>query len=83
MDGDTIERLQAIFRAALGLGTERDACSLHRADVDEWDSLAHVLLVAGIENEFGLTVDLADSLRIDSFEAALALLREVPAHAVP
>ncbi|MBA3557890.1 MAG: acyl carrier protein [Gemmatimonadaceae bacterium] len=41
-----------------------------------WDSLAHVSLVAAIESEFGITLDAADELRMTSFQATQLLLEE-------
>jgi acyl carrier protein len=41
-----------------------------------WDSLAHVSLVAAIESEFNMTLDAADALRMTSYRATELLLEE-------
>ncbi len=55
---------------------EHDIQALRQGDIDRWDSMAHVMLVSAMESEFGIRIDIADSLRIDSFTAAQALLAD-------
>jgi acyl carrier protein len=38
--------------------------------------VAHVWLISGIESEFGITIDTAESLEVKSFDQARALLVE-------
>jgi acyl carrier protein len=35
-------------------------------DIDEWDSLAHISLIAAIENEFGIRFDIRSALHMKS-----------------
>ena len=44
------------------------------ARVPAWDSIAHVTLLAVVEEEFGITVDAADLEHLTSFEAFLDYL---------
>lgn len=76
MTTSTAERLQEIFRAVLQLPADADVTRVRRLSTDKWDSLAHVSLVVGIESEFGLALDTAESLRLTSYEAAEILLEE-------
>jgi acyl carrier protein len=41
--------------------------------------LAHVTLISAIESEFGLAIDIGDSMDMTSFDAVLAYLEEHPA----
>ena len=41
-----------------------------------WDSLATVSIVAGIESEFGVTIEASEYERLTSFEAVALLLDE-------
>jgi len=70
------ERLKAIFVVALRLPPETDTAVMRRVAVENWDSLAHISIVAGIEGEFGLSLDARDIERISSFEAARLLVEE-------
>jgi nucleotide-binding universal stress UspA family protein len=40
---------------------------------------AHVTLISAIESEFGLAIDIGDSMDMTSFDAVLAYLEEHPA----
>ena len=76
MTDSTLQRLQEVFRAALELPPDAGVSHLHRESASNWDSVAHVLLVSGLENEFGVTIDTSDSLRVDSFDMARTVLAE-------
>lgn len=70
------KRLEAIFRAVLALDPAVKLGTVRRGEVESWDSLAHVMLIAAVENEFGIAIDLGASLHLDSFAAAVDLVRE-------
>jgi acyl carrier protein len=74
---DTEERLRAIFRAVFNLPGEADVSRCRQVTTPEWDSLAHVSLVAAIESEFGVSVDTADSLSLTSYESARLYIEEL------
>lgn len=68
------QQLVAIFRAVFDLADGLDVRSVRQVNYPAWDSLAHVSLVGAIESEFGLEIDVSDSMEITSFDAALAYL---------
>lgn len=68
------QQLAAIFRAVFGVPEGFDVRNVRQVNHPSWDSLAHVSLVGAIESEFGIEVDVADSMEITSFDAALAYL---------
>lgn len=70
MDATHDTKLQAIFRLVLQLPEQVEVAAIRQPDVPAWDSLAHALLVAAIESEFGLQIDAADSLDLTSYAAA-------------
>lgn len=74
MDPQRMTRLQAIFREFFELPPGADVSQLQAGVTEKWDSLAHVELVAAIESEFGLSIDLADSLEMTSYQRAVELL---------
>ena len=69
-------RLQAIFRAVFEVPQNRDVTSVRQISEKSWDSLAHATLVAAIESEFSISIDIADALEMTSFEATKQLLSE-------
>ena len=44
------------------------------ADLVDWDSLMHMNLVLGLEQEFGIQFDIDEFVHIDSVERAVELL---------
>lgn len=66
--------LQSIFRAVLNVPASVDVARIRQLNYPAWDSLAHVSLIAAIESEFGLEIDVADSMDLTSYEAILVYL---------
>ena len=73
----TEQRLQAIFRAVLGLPPGSDPTASAQGQTGAWDSLAHVSLVAAIEAEFDVTIDAGDSMSLTSYEATRQFLADL------
>jgi acyl carrier protein len=69
-------KLAEIFRIVLDLSADYDVLSARRLAEQNWDSLAHVSIVAAIESEFGLSLESADMERMSSFAATRLLLEE-------
>jgi acyl carrier protein len=72
----TEKTLEQVFRAVLQLPDDVTVRTVRQVNQKSWDSLAHVSLIAAVESEFGLSVDLADSLELTSFEAFALYLEE-------
>lgn len=71
------DTIAAVFREVLELPADCDLERVAAGDDWKWDSLAHVNLVAALENELGVIIDLDRSLEITTFPAALAVLRDL------
>ncbi len=71
------ERLRKVFIAALDLGPEVDVDHLVQRVDPNWDSVGHMALVVAIEDEFGVEFGPDDVINIDSFDAALRMLRDL------
>lgn len=67
--------LQEIFRAVLDLPPGVDVSEVSQPTQPKWDSLAHVSLVAAIESEFGVEIDISDALDLTSYQAVAKYLR--------
>ena len=76
MDSTATEKLERIFRAVFELPDSAEVRHLRQLTVPNWDSLAHVSLVAALEGEFGTSIDVADTLRMTSFAAVQLVLEE-------
>lgn len=66
--------LKAAFIAGLGISAGSDFESLRYRGIDEWDSVAHMQLVAEIEDAFGIMLETDEVLGLNSFTAAREIL---------
>ncbi|MFI7539851.1 acyl carrier protein [Actinoplanes sp. NPDC049599] len=69
-----LQRLREVFRTALDLPAGADVDDLHYQDSEKWDSLAHMSLVAAIEDEFSVMIDTDDVINMSSFAEATRIL---------
>ena len=77
MTQDKERKLIEIFRAVFTLGPGSDVSGVCQSTTPAWDSLAHVTLVAALESEFGISIDLADSLALTSYGAVKLYLEKL------
>ena len=73
------DRLRKVFRASLGLPEDVEVDALEYQSTNKWDSLAHMTLVAALEDEFGVMLDTDDVLAMSSFTQARDLLERLGA----
>lgn len=62
------ERLRRAVVAGLRISEDRYRRDLKLGDLDEWDSLGHLDLVAQIESEFGVSLSLDDIPTLTSLD---------------
>ncbi len=70
------QKLTEVFRVVLDFADDYDVSTVRRLAEPKWDSLAHVSIVAAVESEFGVNLDIADMERMTSFAATRLLLEE-------
>ncbi len=69
------QRLLATLSEVLGLKETEIRPSLTRDDVGSWDSLKQMDLVLSLEREFGITLEMADIVRMESVAGIQEVLR--------
>lgn len=69
------KRLLAILTEVFGLKEAEISPSLTRDDVVSWDSLRQMDLVLSLEEEFGITLEMADIVRLESVASIEEVLR--------
>jgi acyl carrier protein len=69
-----LRRLSAAFRTSLDLPADAEVEGLRYQDNDKWDSLAHMSLIAAIEDEFSVMLDTDDVINLSSFVEATRIL---------
>ena len=68
------EKLKKAFQDGLGIAGESDYESLEYAKTPEWDSVAHMRLVAAIEEAFDIMMDTDDVIGMSSYPVAKEIL---------
>jgi acyl carrier protein len=69
------ERLEFSFRQGLALPATFDVSSVENTAMPQWDSVAHLQLVIAIEDEFGIQLDPADVVDLNSYATAVTILQ--------
>lgn len=73
---DPLERLRTVFRTSLRLAADANVDDLEYRAIPQWDSLAHMSLIASIEDEFDIMIDTNDVIDMSSFTKAVQLLEK-------
>ena len=72
---DTVDRLKVAFSEGLGLPIESiEWSTLVYRGIPEWDSVAHMQVVAEIEDAFDIMLETDDVIGMSSFEEAKVIL---------
>lgn len=69
------DRLRTTFVDGLGLDGDVDVDNLKYRDIEQWDSVGHMALVAAIEDEFDVQLDTDQVIDMSSFKVAVDMLR--------
>ena len=73
---DNNDRLRTIFSEALGIDKDRVVDQLEYNTIPEWDSVAHMALVAAIDEGFEIMLDTDDVIDMSSFSTARDILKK-------
>lgn len=68
------EKLYDIFTGSLEIELSQVVEELTYNSIPEWDSIAHMTLIAEIEDQFDIMLDTDDVLDMSSFEKAKEIL---------
>lgn len=69
-------QLKRIFANSLGIDESVVHDGLRYAEIAEWDSVAHMTLVAAIEGEFDIMIETEDVIDMSSFEKAQEIVKK-------
>lgn len=73
---DVLARVQEVFRAELDDEGLVIAPETSQKNLKAWDSLAHIRLVSGVENEFDIQFNLTEIEQISSVQQFVRLIEE-------
>ena len=72
----SIQRIRNVFSHALAIPEELVNEELLYSSVKEWDSVAHMALVAALEEEFEIMLDTEEVIDMSSFMVAVEILKK-------
>ena len=76
IDGSTVSRLVTVFSDVLTLPLDRVHPDLAPAEIERWDSVGHVMLVAAIEEEFSIQFEVEEIMEFTSFRTILSAVEQ-------
>ncbi|WP_410629546.1 acyl carrier protein [Amycolatopsis sp. cmx-4-83] len=74
---DVAPKLREVFVEALDLEDTVDVENLKYRDLEAWDSVGHMALVAAIEDEFDVEFDTDQVIDMSSFKVAVDMVTEL------
>jgi acyl carrier protein len=69
-----LEQLRSVFVESLGIDAAKVNDDLRYNSIPQWDSTAHMILIAQLEQSFNLMLDTDDIIDMSSFAQAKAIL---------
>ena len=76
----TVEKYSNIFKTALNVGDDKLSEDLKYNDIEEWDSIAHMTLIAALEEEYKITMETDDIIDFISFKKGIEVLKKYKIH---
>jgi len=73
---DNGEKLRHVFAEALGIEKDRVLDTLEYNSIPEWDSVAHMSLVAALDETFDTMLDTDDVIDMSSFARAREIMKK-------
>lgn len=72
----TTEKYSNIFKTALNISDEKLNENLKYNEIDEWDSIGHMALVAALEDEYKISFETDDIIDFSSFKKGIEILKK-------
>jgi acyl carrier protein len=70
------DRIKRQFTEIFGISADIVVDSLEYASIPQWDSVAHMSLIVGLEDEFDIMLDIDDVIDMSSFKKAKEIVRK-------
>ena len=72
----TKEKYSEIFKTALNVDANKVNENLKYNEIDEWDSIAHMSLMAALEEEYKISLETDDIVDFSSFKKGIEILKK-------
>jgi acyl carrier protein len=71
---ESLSKVQAAFQAAFGVDPQSITVETTPAQVPQWDSMGHVALVSGLEQQFGVSFDVDEVMEMENVRQILKIV---------
>lgn len=75
-DAVTEDKVVTVFARVLGIAPDTINDDLRYATIPQWDSIAHMSVVAALEEAFGVMIDMDEVIDMSSVGKAREILRK-------
>ena len=72
----TVEKYSEIFKASLNVDADKVNENLKYNEIDEWDSIGHMTLMAALEEEYKITLETDDIVDFSSYKKGIEILKK-------
>ena len=70
------QKYKSIFLQSLGIGEDVFNEEIKYNEIPEWDSIGHMTLMSGLEEEFNITIETDDIVDFSSFKKGKEILKK-------
>lgn len=72
----TVKEYSEIFQNSLNVKADKINKDLKYNEIEEWDSIAHMTLIAALEERFKITFETDDIIDFSSFKKGIEILKK-------
>lgn len=77
---NNLEKYNQAFLSALSITPDKLSDNLCYQDIEEWDSVGHMSLIAELEDTFNIMMDTDDIIDFNSYKKGMELLSKYGIH---
>ena len=71
-----VDKYRNVFLKSLSIDDSKLSDKLKYNDIPEWDSIGHMTLISGLEDEFKISIETDDIVDFSSFEKGKEILKK-------
>jgi len=71
-----LEKYKATFKTSLNIEGDKFNDNINYNEIEEWDSIGHMTLIAALEEEFKISIDTDDIVDFSSFKKGIEILKK-------
>ena len=72
----SLKKYSEIFKTALNVGADKVNENLKYNEIDEWDSIGHMTLMAALEEEYKISLKTDDIVDFSSYKEGIKILKK-------